>query len=396
MNAGSFAAGTSAARWQLLLVLFLIRTAMGYQFQVVGSLGEPMVVAYGIDYAQLGTLVGLYLTPGIVMALPSGYLGRWLGDRHALLTALAMMIAGGVVAAYADNFAEAAMARGLAGAGAVILNVLLAKMVTDWFAGRELAFGMAILVNSWPFGIGLALVLQPALAETSGIAGAMVSTSLILGLALVLAIACVREAPLDTALSNGPGPARLANREIVGSVVAGAIWGCFNAAILIVMSFAPAMLLAQGQVAATAGRLVSIATWLGIVGVILGGWLASKAFHSRLVLLAGFATGAVAIMLMPNAEFRLAGFVLFGLIGFMPAGSIMALPASVLRPECRSLGMGIYYTVFYAAVSSFPTLAGLARDVSSDPAAPMWLAAGLMACCLPFVWLFDRLPMRTP
>jgi hypothetical protein len=46
-------------RWFILAVLFLARAAIAFQFQTVGSLGPILVDALGIDYARLGTLIGL-------------------------------------------------------------------------------------------------------------------------------------------------------------------------------------------------------------------------------------------------------------------------------------------------------------------------------------------------
>ena len=46
-------------RWRMLLVLFLARTAMAYQFQSVPSVGPLLVGDLGISFAQLGTLIGL-------------------------------------------------------------------------------------------------------------------------------------------------------------------------------------------------------------------------------------------------------------------------------------------------------------------------------------------------
>jgi hypothetical protein len=46
-----------------------------------------------------------------------------------------------------------------------LLNVLVTKMIADWFLGRELVTAMAILVIGWPLGIALAMVTVPALAE---------------------------------------------------------------------------------------------------------------------------------------------------------------------------------------------------------------------------------------
>jgi hypothetical protein len=55
----------------------------------------------------------------------------------------------------------------ISGTGAVLLNILLAKMVADWFGDRELATAMGILVVSWPVGIGLALVVLGPLSVTT-------------------------------------------------------------------------------------------------------------------------------------------------------------------------------------------------------------------------------------
>src|SRR5262245_36955501 len=46
-----------AKRWIILLVLFLARTAMEYQFQTVGALGPILVDALKIDFVWLGTLI---------------------------------------------------------------------------------------------------------------------------------------------------------------------------------------------------------------------------------------------------------------------------------------------------------------------------------------------------
>ena len=43
--------------------------------------------------------------------------------------------------------------RVLAGIGGAILIVLMSKMITDWFAGKELFLGMAIFIIGWPVGI---------------------------------------------------------------------------------------------------------------------------------------------------------------------------------------------------------------------------------------------------
>ena len=57
----------------------------------------------------------------------------------------------------------------------------------------------------------------------------------------------------------------------------------------------------------------------------------------------------------------------------------MALPSQVLQPQNRAIGMGIFFTVYYLGMGIFPSIAGLARDLTGNPAAPLVLA-GLTIC----------------
>src|SRR6187397_2438240 len=86
-------------RWRMLLVLFLARTSMAYQFQTVPSAGPSLIDTLGLGFTQLGTLIGLYMLPGIVLALPGGLLARWLGSERMVLSGLALMVSPAVCSA---------------------------------------------------------------------------------------------------------------------------------------------------------------------------------------------------------------------------------------------------------------------------------------------------------
>ena len=111
----------------MLAVLSLARIAMGYQFQVVASLSPQLIDAFDADYATIGTLVGLYLLPGIVVALPSGYLGARLGEKRLSIVGLGLMTAGGILAAVADTYTLAVVARIVAGTGVVLQFVMMTR-----------------------------------------------------------------------------------------------------------------------------------------------------------------------------------------------------------------------------------------------------------------------------
>ena len=144
-------------RWAALAVVFLARVSMGFQFQSVASLSPFLVDEFGLSHAQVGWLTGLYLLPGGAIALPGGVLGQRLGERRVVLWGLALMAAGGVVTAVSGSFGLACAGRAVAGTGAVLLNVLVAKMVADWFRDREISTAMGVMLSAWPAGIALAV-----------------------------------------------------------------------------------------------------------------------------------------------------------------------------------------------------------------------------------------------
>ena len=135
-------------RWRTLAVLFAVRAAMGFQFQSVAAVAPLLGHDLGVGLADIGLLIGLYLMPGVVLALPGGAIGAKFGDKATVLFGLALMCAGGVIMAVLPSWEAQIAGRLLAGIGGVLLNVLMSKMVTDWFGDREIATAMAIFVNS--------------------------------------------------------------------------------------------------------------------------------------------------------------------------------------------------------------------------------------------------------
>ena len=112
-----------ALRWWILLLLFGCRVALGLQFQALGSVSGSLVAGLGFSYAKVGTLIGLFMLPGLLLALPVGYLGRWLADRTVVSVAFLTMAAGAALAALAEGFGQLALGRLACGAGFVFSTV---------------------------------------------------------------------------------------------------------------------------------------------------------------------------------------------------------------------------------------------------------------------------------
>ena len=186
--------------WQALTLLTAARVSMGFQFQSVASVSPDLIRELGLSYADLGTLIGLYFLPGLALAFPGAALGRRFGDKRVVGFGLVLMTAGGLLTALASDFASLAAGRLLSGVGGVLLNVLMAKMVTDWFAGRrEIVLAMAIFVNSFPIGIGLATLALGPLAAMAGWGASLAATAALSVAALLLLALAYAKHPNDGA-----------------------------------------------------------------------------------------------------------------------------------------------------------------------------------------------------
>jgi MFS family permease len=376
-----------ATRWIVLVLVFLTRTSMGFQFQSVASVAPLMIADLGLSYAQLGTLIGLYMLPGAFFALPGGFIGQRFGERRVVVAGLALMVAGGLVTAWAGSFGTAVAGRLLSGVGAVVMNILLAKMVSDWFTGKELSTAMAIMLTSWPVGLGLASVTLGGVAASTSWRTAVMATAVVAALGLVMMLIC-RDAPDRAA---GTARARVRGRELGLSISAGFAWGCFNASLVAIIAFGPGLLIARGSSLGDAGRVVSLAIWLTMLSVPLGGLLTDRLKRPTLIIVTGSLAAAGAVLLIPVLAQAVVAFCLVGLAIGAPPGGLMALLPQALPPERLNTGFGVFYTVFYLMMALTQPLAGLVRDVAGDPAAPIVVAALVMAATAIGLAIFRRL-----
>jgi MFS family permease len=370
---------------------------MAFQFQSVASLSPAIMKQYGVGLGDIGLLISLYLAPGIAFALPGGEIGRRFGDKRVVLLGLVLMMAGGLLMAFAPSWHWQVAGRMGAGIGGVILNVLMSKMVTDWFAGKEIATAMAIFVNSWPAGIALCLFVLPVIAAAKGIAAALLLTSAFCAFGFILLAALDTAPPQTGSTATLPTAAWPRPPAIRAMVVAGTIWGLFNAALGMVFGFGTILLVERGWTLAAAGSATSLILWIVSLSVPFGGVLADRTGKHVEIMLIGFALFAAALLIATRTGAVIPAFVALGLVGGLSAGPIMSLPARVLTPPVRAIGMGIHFTLFYVLVVAAPIVAGVLSNRIGTAAAAFDFGAFMLALCFPVYWVFVRLvPAATP
>lgn len=372
-------------RWGLVAAVAVARVAFGYQFQGVASLAPELGRAFSLDYARLGTLIGLYMAPGVLVALPGGLIGRRYGERAFLGAGLLLMVLGPVASSFAATTASLGAGRMLAGTGAVLLTVLNGKMVADRYEGRDFVLAMGLIVGAFPLGVGLCGLIRALLVDRIGWQGVMgLGGGIALG-ALVLFV--------STPAPHAPRPRSWSlpsRRECARSLAAGLVWTAYNAGFIGFLAYVPSLLATQGRGSGPAALVLAIATWCNAPAMVLGGVAAGRWGANRV-----FVTGSLALAA------TVAGIALAGppLLWGLAFGTIAALHPSVIvaagtlsaRPENRAVGMGLFYSVYYVGGAALPAICGRAADLAGTPAAALLASAALSLLSLPAWWLARRL-----
>lgn len=381
-------------RWMVLWMLVVVRVAMGYQFQAAASAAPWLIAEFGIDYATVGSLVGFYTLPGILFALPGGFIARRIGEKNLLLFGLALMTAGGGVSAIGGDFAWVMGGRLVAAFGVVFLFVVMTKAVGDWFQGGERFLAMALFLNGWPVGIAIALIAQPALGAGLAWHWIFLTSGALAAVALLTMAATFRHPPGHHEAAAAGGSQRLGRHAAALVVISGIAWSTINSGHIIVISFAPSFLAARGLGPVEAGAVVSLNMWAAIAGVVLGGWYTGRyrgpVTFTCITLLLGAATVALFAL---DTHYTL-WLTLSGFVVLMGAGVQAALPLEALGAGNRALGLGLFYALWFLGFALLPSAGGWTRDVTGDPAAPILLGAGLIALTAPLLMLFRLLQRR--
>lgn len=362
-------------RWGVLAGVVVGRLAFGLQFQAVASAGPELSVRFGLDYAALGALVGAYMAAGVVLSLPAGLLARVMGERAVVGAGLALMAAGAAVAALAGSAGGLGWGRLLAGAGGVTLLVMQGKMVADRFTGPGFLPAMGLALGAFPVGVGLSGLLADRLGW-DGLAWVGVLPAL-------LASALIATFAHQPRIAGNPRLGLPSWRECGLVLLAGLVWTFYNGGYYAVLAYLPSLLAERGQTPGVSAAVMAVATWSNLPAMVLAGWAAARIGPARVFAVgtAAAVAGMCGIALLP---WPVAWSVLLGTLGGMHAGVIVGMATLSARPENQAVGMGIFYTIYFAGVAGLPALYGRVADAMGDPAYALLTGAGMVALCAPF------------
>lgn len=365
-------------RWIMLLILFVVRLAMGFQFQLVASISSHLVGELGLSYAEIGSLVGLFLLPGIAISIPSGVMTRTMTDK-ALLTAGALaMIVGALVMGFGTGASSLYMGRIITGIGGVIFNLILTKMVADWFAEHEIVTALAIMLTAWPVGISLGLLALGPIADSYGWPWAVYATASFALVALLLSATLYRYPPT---LRRSPARSLrfgIPKRQLVHVSVVGIAWAFYNTCIIVLVSFTPDLLVGLGYERMIANSVTSLAMWAMVISIPFGGRVLEAVGRVTVPVVMALALSSGIMLALSQGMAPELLCLIFGIVAGFPAGALMALSAEAISPGNRGLGLGIFYTWYYCGMTGGPIVAGWSRDLIGNISAPVLMGGVLL------------------
>lgn len=376
--------------WLVLALFFFTRLGVALQFQSVASVAPTLAQDFKVEFAALGTLIGLYMLPGVALSIPGGVLMQRYGSRELAVAGLLLMSGGAALMAMSPSVMILFAGRIASGGGAVLLGLALPRMLGEWFAGSSLVTAMSILISSWPFGIAIGLVSIGPISDHAGWRIAVLTTLVLPVASFFIFAFFLRSRPHDGGTFTRYAKIRLNKAEWLAACLSGAAYGLFNVAYVAIVSFGSDVLVSGGYSSSDANFIVSIVGWTLVVTLPIGGFITEKSERPVTCIV----TALVLMMLASVAFTYLVWPVVFLLIvalssGFL-GGTIVALPVQALRVQSRSLGLGIFYTWYFGLMAVLPGVIGYSRDIGQIVTAPILVAGilALLAACIMLVFGF--------
>ena len=339
-------------RWMALAIIFLsfIQFTLNW-FNVVPTFSS-LAAEMHLTFAQIGVVVGLFIAGYGLAHIPGGMIAEAFGMRFAMLLGIAVETCGAVLSAQASGYDTLLAGRFLCGIGGSIYIGSAIGLTAAWFRDDELATANG-LITGVAFTVGAVLALHGwgffvteygwrTALSLGGVVGVVTFV------ALLFLFPDPPSADHDEIGAHHPNFASLArtfgnrNLWILGITFSGGYGSYFTAAQLL-----PAYATEHLRLGADVGSTIAVLLLVsGMVGAVLGGWLADKISGPVPTMVGALVAESIALFLVPH----------LGLAGVMFAAALIGA-STILCFVVWVAFPGLYKKEI--EISDIPTAAGL-------------------------------------
>ncbi|RKU02046.1 MFS transporter [Burkholderia sp. Nafp2/4-1b] len=319
---------------------------------------------FGLDFAALAILRGVYAGTMAALQLPAGRLAQRLGSRGLLAGGTLLAALGYAIAGMSGGLLGLCVALAISGGGSSTQHPIASGAISRTY-GRDARGPLSIYnfsgdlgKSALPAAISLLVTMMPWRHALWVVAG--------LGCVVAAVIAC-----WFPAVPRGPAKATekehaSAERKGTGGSGFSALFsiGVLDTAVRMgLLTFLPFLLSAKGVSSPLIGTALALVFIGGAAGKFVCGWLGARMGVVRTVLLTEGATAAliIAVMYLPLALTT----VLLPILGMMLNGTSSVLYGTVpemAAPERTERAFAIFYTGTIASGAISPVLYGFLGD----------------------------------
>lgn len=356
----------TARRWSMLVIALTATTCAQVFINGAAFLIPVLHTDRGLDLAQAGLLSSMASFGLVVALIPWGYVVDRIGERIVLSLGSALIAAATFAAAAVDSLFAMGALLFLGGVAAASSNSASGRLVVGWFPPDRRGLVMGIRQTATPLGVGLGALVIPRVAETHGIAPALMFPAIACALAAVVCVIGVLDPPRP---SRADAEEHLLANPYRGSSV---LWRIHGVSVLLVIpqavlwTFTLVWLMSdRGWSAASAGAIVTVAQVLGAAGRIAAGrWsdvVASRLRPIRVIALAAaLSMGLLALTDWLSSPVSVALMVVASVITVSDNGLAFTSIAEIAGPFWSGRALGTQNTSQHlASAISAPVFGGL-------------------------------------
>ncbi len=383
---------TNSYRWAVLGGMWLLYFSFGVIVASMAPLVRPISVALGLDYGDMGFVLGAWPLVYIAMAIPCGVLLDRLGPRRALMIGVAVIAASGAARGLAFNHLALLAAVAVFGLGGPIISVGAPKLVSLWFPASERGLAMGIYVTGSNLGAVAALSLTNSIMmpwagqDWRLVLFCYAGFALCAGAVWLVISAHPQSRAMERRLAAEPRRSqlkqfaalmRLPMVRIVLLMSVGIFF--FNHGL---NNWLPEILRTGGMAPATAGFWASVPMAVGIIAALLIPRYATESRRLNVLLALFLSAGAATLMLRADAGPLLAfGLTLQGIArGAMMAVAVLVLIDSAgIGKRNAGLAGGMFFSAAEIGGVLGPLTIGFVSEATGGFSIPLTLLTGVTA-----------------
>jgi nitrate/nitrite transporter NarK len=356
--------------------------AQSFAFMNHAPILPPLMRDLALTPTSAGLLTTVTFIAGGMLSVPLGELTDRIGAKRVTALAMILLVAASLLLASSTSYPATLVSRALAGVSLASVFIAGGGYVSMFWTGERSFLAQGLHGGSIQLGIGLAILILPAIADAAGWRAALnVSGGVV---AVVLALWQWRARPTPPTTSRPPLSMVLGDRTIwrLGFVHS----STFGLAIVL-GTWVAAYLTREFELPLVyAGMLGSLGLVIGAVGRPLGGMLVAQGLIGpRRAILATLVTAVLALLLIAwparPLGVAVAGLLLAGVAAAFSYAPVVALAARA-APAAPGAALGLIGLVATPGVIVGAPLVGALLSASGGFALPFATLALLPATTL--------------